>query len=52
MNTKGCLTIMLDAGSTHTIVLRFSKNQQQTDGDNQKGSMTDYDPNDPLAIMW
>ena len=53
MNTKGCLTIMLDAGSTHTIVLRFSKNQQQTnDDDSQKGSMTDYDENDPLAIMW
>ena len=51
MNTKGHLTIMLDAGSNHVIVLRLSKNQQQTDDDNQKGS-TGYDDNDPLAIMW
>jgi hypothetical protein len=52
MNTKGCLTIMLEAGSNNMIELRFSKNQQQTDDDSQKGSMTDYDENDPLAIMW
>ena len=58
MNTKGHLTILLDAGSTDEIVLRLSKNQlfngtqsaQQTDDDNQKGS-TGYDDNDPLAIM-
>jgi len=43
---------MLEAGSDNMIVLRSSKNQQQTDDDNQKGNMTDYDPNDPLAIMW
>jgi hypothetical protein len=54
MNTKGHLTIMLDAGSNHVIVLRLGKTQfaQQTDDDNQKGSMTGYDDNDPLAIMW
>jgi len=44
---------MLEAGSNNMIELRFSKNQQQTnDDDSQKGSMTDYDENDPLAIMW
>ena len=45
---------MLDAGSNHVIVLRLGKTQfaQQTDDDNQKGSMTGYDDNDPLAIMW
>ena len=52
MNTKGCLTIMLEAGSNNTTLLGFSKKQQQTDDDNQKGSMTGYDDNDPLAIMW
>ena len=56
MNTKGCLTLMLEAGSDNMIVLRSSKNQQQTDDGNQKGSMTHvqtgYDDNDPLAIMW
>jgi len=56
MNSKGCLAVMLDAGSTHVIVLRLSKNQQQIDDDNQKGSMIHdkrgCDDNDPLAIMW
>jgi len=52
MNTKGCLTIMLEAGSTHTIVLRSSKNQQQTDDDNKKGSTTDYDENDNYTVNW
>ena len=52
MNTKGHLTLMLDASSHYMIVLRVSKNQQQKDHDNHKGSMTGYDENDPLAIMW
>jgi hypothetical protein len=47
--------VTLDAGSTDVIVLRLGKTQfaQQTDDDNQKGSLqTGYDDDDPISIMW